>query len=380
MEAFVPPVIALPDRVDAGLAVSRPGEAPAALGETPHQRAARGRGRRRVAGRRPRRHGGPCRGCDDDRTGPLRRGPARPRAGVAPPGPEPGNRQGVPSSLTGLRAPRGNVAAVRAHSATEGPCPPTARPRHAPAGPRAIRHRQTRPPPPRHRCRARRRMGLLGLGRAARHGRPLAARPPRPLAGPGCGREREGDRAGWPLRVAGAGDGAGPHGARRRPLGPQIPRRGPRSQAPRRRGAQETLGPWAGLPAPPGHTPLPELACALGQGPRHGRRPGLCDRPGALIPVAPAGTLRPRQGCPVPPRRHRRSRPLPGRHPKPPAVDALGRPRHRGRPPLRGPRVALDGAPAGRRRGRAVRQHRGRLPQPPARLGADAPQRGLGRA
>jgi hypothetical protein len=380
LEAFVPPLIALPERFDAGLSVSLPGEAPAARGETPHPLAEWGRGRRRVAVRRHHLPGGPGLGVEDHRTGPLGRGTARQREVVEPPGHAHVHRQGIQSALSRRHAPLCHVASVREPSAKEVQCPPTALPRHDPAGPWAIRPRPTRQPPPRPRCRARRWRGLLGLDRADRHGRPVAAWPTRPLEGHGCGRDCAGDRAGRPLRWAGQGDGAGAQGARLRQLGPPLPRRGTRRQTPLFRGAQDPRGPVAGLPAPPVHQPRLEIACAIDQGHHHGRRTGRLDRTGAVLPFEPAVTLLLRQGFPVPRRGHRRFRPRPDLQSQHTSRAARGRKRHRGLQPIRCTRCARDGAQARLRRGRAVMQPRGIVPQPPDRLRAAARQRGVGLA
>jgi hypothetical protein len=65
----VQPLIALPDGFDAGLAVPLPGEEPAELGETSHQLAEWGRGRRRVAVMLHRIQGVPCLGFEYDLSG-----------------------------------------------------------------------------------------------------------------------------------------------------------------------------------------------------------------------------------------------------------------------------------------------------------------------
>jgi hypothetical protein len=378
IDACGPPLIALPERCDAGLAVALPGEEPAARCETPPPLAEGGRGRRRVAVLRQHLPGGPCLGFDYHRTGPRGRGPARPRDVGEPPGPAHVKRQGGPSARSRRHAPLGNVASWRAPSAQALPCPPPARPRHDQAGPRELRQRQPRPQPPRPRVRARRWSGLLGRDRTDRHGRPGAAWPTSPLAGHGLGRDREADRARRPSRVAGAG--ACPHGARRLPLGPPIPRRGARSQTPLRRGATAPRCPVAWRPAPHCHTPRLEIACSRGPGHPPGRRPALVDRTGAVLPCSPAVPLLLRHGVTLPLRGHRRFRPRPALQPQHPASDARGRKRHRGMQPILCTRVARDGAQARLRRGRAVLPQRSLLPQPPDRRRAEALPRGVGLA
>jgi hypothetical protein len=329
---------------------------------------------------RPHLQGGPVLGVEYHLTGPLGIGTARPRDVVAPPGHAHVNRQGVQESLSRLPAPLGNVASVLAHSAKEFPCPPPALPRHDQAGPRAIRPRQTRQHQPRHRCLARRRSGLLGIERADRHGRQFAAWPTSPIEGHGLGCDREGDRAGRPIRLAGEGDGACPQGARLRPLGPPIPRRGARSQTPMLLGANATRCPVAWLPAPHVHTPLRDLACSSGQVHHPGRRTGRFDRTGAVLPFEPAVTRLLRHGFTLPLLGHRRFRPRPALQPHHTSMDARGSTRHRGMQPIRFTRVARDGAQARLRLGRAVLQQRGIVHQPHDRLRAEALQRGVGLA
>jgi hypothetical protein len=323
---------------------------------------------------RPRRQGGPRLGCEDSRTGHLGIGPARHGAVVAPPGHDHVNRQGLPSPLSRRHAHLCQRPPVRAHPEQACPVPPTARPRPHGARPWNIRHRSTGPPSPRQRCLALGWTGRLRRDRADRHGRPCAARPPGPLDGHGRGRSRVGDRSGRPLRRASACAGAGPHGVRRRPLGPSIPRRGTWRAAPLTRGAHATRGPVVWLPAPRVHPPVLAIAVAIGPMHHHGRRTGRCDRTGALIPCQPAVTRWLRKRCALTRLGHGRCRPLPDLPPHHPAMDALERHSHRGMAPRRCTRVALYGAHPGLRLGRAVMQTRRVLPQPHDRLRAEARQ------
>jgi hypothetical protein len=189
-------LIALPDCVEAGLAIPLPGEATAESGETPHHLAAWGRRWRRVAAMRHHRQGVPLPGCKDNVTGRCWRGPTRPSEGVDTPGHEDVNGQRVPSPLLRLHAPLLTRTPLLAHPDKPGDFPPTARLVHAGAGTGAIRHRQTRQPSPLHRCLTLRGAGLLRINRAARHGRPFPSRPTRPIEGHGLGRHRAGDPAG----------------------------------------------------------------------------------------------------------------------------------------------------------------------------------------
>jgi hypothetical protein len=268
-----------------------PGEEPAERCEPPHHLAEWGRGQRRVAVMRHRIQGGPRLGFADDLTGHLGIGPARHGDVVDPPGHDHVNRQGMQSPLSRRHAPRFTLTPVREHPATECHCPPTARPLHHWARPWQIRHRSTCQPSPRHRCRALGWTGLLSIGRADRHWRPLASRPTGPLAGHGLGRYREGERSGRPLRLASACDGECPHGVRRLHRGPSRPLRGTWREGPSTLGAHDTRCPLGWLPAPRVHQPFLDISFAIGHRHHQGRRTGLLDRTGALIPFQPAVTL-----------------------------------------------------------------------------------------
>jgi hypothetical protein len=225
IEACGPPLIALPDGVDAGRAVPRPGQASTERCATPHHLAAWRWARRRVAVVRHRGQGAPLLGFADDRTGHLGIGTARHGAGVDPPGHDHVNRPGLQSPRLRLHAPRFKLTPVLAHPAQACSCPPTALPRPHRARTGKSRHRETRQPSPRHRRLARRRAGLPGLDRTDRHGRPCASRSTRPLR-----RARPVDRA-------------GPHGVRLRHLGPSRPRGSARHEAPMTRSAHPTRCP-----------------------------------------------------------------------------------------------------------------------------------------
>ena len=335
---------------------------------------------RRMAGGRPRRPRGPLPRGTDDLTGPRGRGPARPGEGVETPGHAHGQRQGGAAALRrrptppcprtpGLAPPEQD----RSVPATALPGPHRARTGTIPPGPPAQAS-------PRHRCFRRRGTQRLGLARAARARRPCAARATRPVAGPVCGRHRAGKRSGRPRRGTGAGQGEGPQGGRLRPRGPSSLRRGPRRAAALPRGTAEPLGPLGGPPAQ--RVRPPRWASAGASGPGHAPRgsTGLFDRAGVLLPCAPAVALLLCQRCAWALGGDRRGGPLPALPPAPPSMDALGRQRPRTREQRRGPRCALDGPPPGLRVGRAVMPPRGLVHPPHDGLGADALQRGLGRA
>ena len=374
------PVLALPDGFDAGCAVPLPGYEPAELGKTPPQLAAWGRGRRRGAVRRHPRQGGPLLGGPDDRPGRCGIGPARPGDGVETPSHVQGQRQGIPSARRRLHAHLRTLPPVLEHPAQACSCPPTALPLHHQARARHSRSRETRQPAPRNRGRALGRAGLLGSDRADRHGRQLASQPTGPRAGHGCGRAREGARAGRARRLARAVDGERPPGGRLLPLGPSIPRDGSWREAPRTRGAQDTCCPVVGRPAPRVHPPLLASAVARGHRDHQGGRTGLCDLAGAWRARPPALTLCLCHGCALARLGHRRLWPRPDVPPHHPAVDPRGRTRPRGMAPRRRTGFARDGAPPGLRLRRTIMQNR-RVWHPHHDLRcADALQGGAGMA
>jgi hypothetical protein len=324
IDAFMEALIALPDRLDAGLAVPRAGSAAPALGQAPHHLAERRRGRRRVAVRRPGRNGVPLLGCKHHLAGHLGIGAAHHRALVAPPRRHAIERQGVQPSLSRLHASRLDPTPVREHPAKPFALPPTARPWHHQTGSRAIRHGQTREQAPCKRLPVAGWSTRLGLDGDDRNGGPRASWPAgasarHPVDGHAAGGlarrpvgrtrqlHREGAR-GWrlpPLLPAGSRGvaWAAPSSA----LGPEDERRPFLRCTPHRR--QKPLRP---SPFPSGHA-------------HHARvRTALLDRTGPLIPWPPPVALLRCNRLAVALLRHRRLRPLPQRQPSNPQVHALG--------------------------------------------------------
>src|SRR5215471_7430894 len=95
IDEFVQPLVALPDGLNARLAIPRPGEEPAKLCEAPHHLAEWRRGWRWVTVMLHRIQGGPLLGFKDDLTGHLGIGTARHGDGVDTPGHDHINRQGI---------------------------------------------------------------------------------------------------------------------------------------------------------------------------------------------------------------------------------------------------------------------------------------------
>src|SRR5262249_26496737 len=133
--------------------------------------------------------------------------------------------------------------------------------------------------------------GLLGIDRADRHGWQVASQPTRSMEGDGLGRHREGDGAGRPLRLAREFNGECPQGARRLHLSPSIALDGAWNEGPIPLAANHKLGPLPWLPRHRVYQPLLDIPCAIGHIHHQGRRTGLLDLAGALIPFQPAITL-----------------------------------------------------------------------------------------
>jgi hypothetical protein len=184
MEAWV----ALPDCGDAWLAVARAGSEAPALGQVPHELAARGRSLRRGAVRPPGSHGVPLPGCTHAGAGHRGVGATRPGAPVEAPGPRAVARPGGQPPLRRRPAARLALTAGPAPPAQACAGPPTPRPRHHRPGPRRSRSGPAREHPPGPRLRAaswaalRRldRHDLAGWPPRQRDGQPAGGPPPRP--------------------------------------------------------------------------------------------------------------------------------------------------------------------------------------------------------
>jgi hypothetical protein len=142
-DEFVQPLIALPDRLDAGLAIPRPGEESAQRCEAPHHLAEGWWRRRRMAVVLQRLKRVPRSRFKDDLTGHGWIGTARHRDGVNTPGHDHINRQGVQEPLIRLHAQRLNLTSLLQRPDKACYVPPTAIPRPSQACPWQIRHRSS---------------------------------------------------------------------------------------------------------------------------------------------------------------------------------------------------------------------------------------------
>jgi hypothetical protein len=275
-----------------------------------------------------RREGGPLSRCKDARTGHRWIGTASHRAGVETPRHDHVKRQGVQSPLLRLHAQLRNLPPWLQHAAKQFYFPPTAIPLHHRARTEKLCHEETRQPQPLNRGFVLGWPGLLGLDCPDLYGRQFAARATRPLAGHLRSRHREGDLAGWPSRGAGQCKRAVPQG-RRRPLGPAIPLRRTRGEAPLTLGADAHLCPLLRLSGPRVHPPLLAVACTLGQVHAQSGRRGLLDLTGGSLPGQPTVTLFCFTGWAFALRGAWLLRPLPALPPHHPSLDARRRQSHR---------------------------------------------------
>jgi hypothetical protein len=163
-------------------------------------------------------------------------------------------------------------------------------------------------------------------------------------------------------------------------LCPYILLRGTWGEAPITLSAYDTLCPLVWLPAPRVHKPRLDIAFAIGHIDYQGRRTGLFDLAGILIPLDPAVTLFLCNGFAFALLGHGLCRPLPDLHAHHAYIDTLRRKRHRGMEQILFTRFALDGAHPGFGLSRAVMQKRRVLHQPHHLLQADALQGGMGMA
>src|SRR5262249_39929556 len=144
IDAFMEASIALPDRLDAWLAVPRTGSEATELGQAPHHLAERRRGLGRVAMIRHDINGVPLPGFKHHVAGHIGIGAARPRDTVDPPRDHEIERQGVQPPLLTLHAQLLDLTSLLEHPEKPFDLPLTPIPLHHRTSTRDIRHGQTR--------------------------------------------------------------------------------------------------------------------------------------------------------------------------------------------------------------------------------------------
>jgi hypothetical protein len=164
-DALMEPLVALPDRSEARLAVARTGSEAPELGHTPPHLTQRRRSLRRGAARRPGIPRVPRPWCKHHVARRLGIGATRHGKMGEPPGDHEIARHGLQPPLICLQASRLTLTSLREPPAQACYCPPTPIPRHHGTGTREICHGQAREHEPCNRLRAARWSVLRGIDR-----------------------------------------------------------------------------------------------------------------------------------------------------------------------------------------------------------------------
>lgn len=249
INALLESLITLPDRLDARLAVPRPGSASPQLRQAPDSITPWRWPLRRAAMLLHDINGVPLAGVKPHCTRHLWIRATHHGARVDTPGHHHVDRQGVQQPLIGLHAPLCDFTPLLAHPEKPCYCPATAIPAHDRTRPGQIRHGETREHQPLNGFLALGWSAFLGLDSGDLNGRQCTAHPTCPMERYPLGRYGKPERPPRPVRLAGQLAGHFPQRAGLLHLGPPMTLRSTCGSAPIPLGTNAILGPSVWLAA-----------------------------------------------------------------------------------------------------------------------------------